>query len=89
MEENISQVFHQYAEDELKNHFSELNTRYQNESVDNGTKQKAFENHRRIFKEELDEKMQSLLKDDKDESLKNKLETIKQTYLTKWSLNQP
>lgn len=86
IEENIRQVFHQFAEGESKNPFIELNTCCQNETADNQIKQRAFQNHFKIFKLALENKMQSLLKDDKNGVVENELEALKQFYFTELGL---
>lgn len=82
------QVFHQYAENKLKDHFEELKTRYENEKLaSEELKQKAYEEHQQLYSKELDEKMKSLSHD--NNLLKRKMEDLKQTYVTKLSLNKP
>jgi len=85
---NAIQVFHQYAEDKLKDHFEELKTRYENEKLaSDELKQQAFDEHQKLYSKELDEKMQSLSHEDKE--LKHEMENLKETYVTKLSLNKP
>ena len=82
---NTIQVFHQYAEDKLKDHFEELKTRYENEKLASmELKQQAFSEHQQLYSKELDEKMQSLSHGNNE--LKHEMENVKQTYVTKLSL---
>ena len=86
---NAIEVFHQYAEDKLKDHFDELKTRYRNEKLaSQELKKQAYNDQRKLYSRELDEKMQALLQDN-DKEQKQKMEALKQTYVTKLSLNQP
>ena len=75
--------FEQYSEDKLKNHLAELNTRYENEKIDNEVLQQGYQAHREIFNKELDEKVQSILSSESNGGLKEDLENIKDTYLSK------
>jgi hypothetical protein len=85
---NAVEVFHQYAEDKLKDHFEELKTRYENEKLaSKELKQQAFNKHRKLYSKELDEKMQSLSHDNNE--LKQEMENLKHTYVTKLNLNKP
>ncbi len=87
---NAVEVFHQFAEDELKNHFAELSTRYENEPLGSKElKRQAYEAHQKIYNEELEEKIQSLLSTENNGDLKGELEDLKRTYVTKLSLNHP
>ena len=55
---NAVEVFHQYAEDKLKDHFEELKTRYGNEKLaSKELKQQAFNKHQKLYSKELHEKM--------------------------------
>jgi hypothetical protein len=84
---NEMEVFHQFAEDKLKNHLAELNTRYQNEPLGSKElKQEAYEDHQKIYAQELEEKIQSLLSTENNAWLKGELENIKHSYITKLSL---
>ncbi len=85
---NAVEVFHQYAEDKLKDHFEELKTRYEKEKLaSKELKQQAFNKHRKLYSKELDEKMQSLSYDNNE--LKQEMENLKHTYVTKLNLNKP
>jgi len=85
---NAVEVFHQYAEDKLKDHFEELKTRYENEKLaSKELKQQAFNKHQKLYSKELDEKMQSLSHNNNE--LKQKMENLKHTYVTKLNLNKP
>jgi len=83
---NQIEIFVQFAEEKLKNHLSELNTRYWyegQERVSEDTRRNAYYDHRRIFERELDEKMGSLLSDENNSWLKGDLDNAKQNYLDK------
>ena len=85
---NAIEVFHQYAEDKLKDHFEELKSRYENEKLaSEELKQQAFSEHQKLYSKELDEKMQSLSHGSNE--LKQEMENVKQTYVIKLSLNKP
>lgn len=49
--------FKSYAEQRLKEHEAELNTRYWNEQIPKQEKEKALENHVNLFRKELEEKV--------------------------------
>jgi hypothetical protein len=86
---NELEVFQQFAEEELKNHLAELNTRYENEPLGSKElKQEAYEAHQKIYGQELSEKIQSLLSKENNGSLKEELENLKNTYVTKLNLKQ-
>ena len=53
--------FRVFADTRLRNHVTELETRYQNREVDEGLKQQAYSEHRRIFQKELSDKMEELI----------------------------
>ena len=80
------QQFEQFAKERLSNHQAELNTRYENEKPDKEVLRQAFKEHREIFNTELDEKTQSLLSSESNREMKENLENIKDTYLSKLQL---
>lgn len=53
--------FRVFAHTRLRNHVTELETHYQNREVDEGLKQQAYSEHRRIFQKELSDKMEELI----------------------------
>jgi hypothetical protein len=73
--------FKEYAENELKNHQSELKTKYENESVGSETLKNAYADHKTIYSKELDQKIKDLSKD--DASHEAKLEALKKEYVDK------
>jgi hypothetical protein len=75
------QQFEKFAEAMLKNHVAELNTRYGNEKVDKQIIQQAWWEHQKIYDEELDEKIKSLLSAESNSQLKGELENVKHAYL--------
>ena len=80
------QQFEQFVKERLSNHQAELNTRYENEKPGKEVLQKAYKEHLKIFNKELDEKIQSLLSSESNSGLKENLENIKDTYLSKLQL---
>lgn len=78
-----TEMLMQFAEEKLKNHLVELNTRYLNEGVDDETKRTAYHNHRQMFEQELNERIQSVLADENNAWLQGDLENTKHTYLEK------
>jgi len=88
MEKETNEVgsFKQFAEKELKNHLAELNTRYENESLGSKeVKQQAYKEHQKIYSQELEDKIQSLLSVE-DLRLKDELENLKDEFVTKLTL---
>ena len=82
------EVFHQFAEDKLKNHLAEQNTHYQNEPLGSKElKHQAYEEHQQIYAQELEDKLQSLLSPENNAWLKGELENLKHNYISKLSLN--
>jgi mannitol-1-phosphate/altronate dehydrogenase len=84
---NEVQAFQQYAEQKLKQHRAELNTRYENEKIDDGTKRQAYLEHEKIYTQELDQKLGNIKNIDKSSHLYNALETIKRSYIKKLKQN--
>jgi hypothetical protein len=80
------QQFEQFAKERLRNHLAELNTRYENEKPGKELLQQAYKEHREIFTKELDERIQSLLSSENNSGLKENLENIKDTSLSKLEL---
>ena len=80
------QQFEQFAKERLSNHQAELNTRYENEKPGKESLQKAYKEHREIFKKELSEKIQSLLSSESNSELKKELENKNDDYLSKLEL---
>ncbi|MEO7524208.1 MAG: hypothetical protein ABIT58_08950 [Ferruginibacter sp.] len=79
--------FEQFASARLNNHLAELNVRYENRPIDRVTLEKAYDEHREIFSQEMDNKIGevSLLKG--DQSIHTELQTLKENYLTRLRLN--
>lgn len=82
-----TQDFEQFATDRLNNHLAELNTRYENEAVDKQTLEKAYAEHKKIFSQELDEKIKELSSGQNDQSINTKLQDQKNSYLNKLNSN--
>ncbi len=76
-------VFKEYAEQKLKNHLSELHTRYENESAGSETLKKGLEDHKVIYSKELDQKIKDISNNNDGES--SKLDQIKNDYVNKLS----
>lgn len=78
--------FEQYAESRLKENIAELNTRYENEKIDRETLDQAFEEHRKMYSQDLDGKIQHLLNDENTDVNKVNMDEIKKNYLQKFDL---
>ena len=77
------EIFRHFAEDELKNHTEELNTRYQNrELASNDLKQQSLKEHQQIFKKEMEEKIDELLTDE-NQYLRPALSGMTERFLEK------
>ena len=61
--------------------------KHENEKIDKETLEEAYLEHQKIFSKELDENIQSLLPGESDSSVKQKLESSKDSYLSKLTLN--
>jgi hypothetical protein len=70
-----------------KNHLDELNVRYENRKIDKDTLEKAYDNHREIFGQELDEEIMKLSSRQDSQCLQTKLQNPKDSYLSQLSLN--
>ena len=86
--DNSVEIFNQFAEERLKNHLAELNTRYENEKIDSETMELAYAEHQKNYNKELDEKINSLLPAEKNAGLKSELENAGKSFLDKLSLKQ-
>lgn len=89
MENNTNPVelLQQFAEATLQNHLQELETRYSNEDL--GSKellQEGYSEHQKIFSKELDEKIESLRQQSKDDN--HELNDVKERYLKKLTPDQ-
>jgi uncharacterized protein YciU (UPF0263 family) len=83
---NAMQDFKEFASDRLKNHLDELNVRYENRKIDKNTLEKAYDNHREIFSQELDEKIIKLSSGQDNQWLQAELQNQKDSYLNQLSL---
>jgi hypothetical protein len=86
MEKDTIDLFAQFAEERLQNHRSELNTRYENERL--GSEQlrsDAYRDHQKIFEEELNEKIKSLMQNENNPWLKGELENLRHKYTGRFS----
>ncbi len=83
---NFQNEFEQYAENKLQEHVAELNTRYENEKIDKETLERAFDVHKKIFTNELDEEIQKLENKKIEAFNKERLEDIKKEFLQKFQL---
>lgn len=83
---NIAQqieIFRHFAENELKNHTAELNTRYQNhELASNDLKQQALSEHQQLFQKELEDKIEELLTVE-NQFLRPALSDMKERFMEK------
>lgn len=76
-------AFKEYAESQLKNHLSELRTRYENESPGSQTLKKGYEDHKIIYSKELDQKINDLSKNNEGEQ--SQLDQLKMDFVNKLS----
>lgn len=76
-------AFKEYAENQLKNHLSELRTRYENESPGSQTLKKGYEDHKIIYSKELDQKINDLSKN--NEGAQSQLDQLKKDFVNKLS----
>lgn len=66
-----------------------MNTRYENEPLgSNELKQQAYEAHQKIYSQELEEEIQSLLSAENNAWLKDEFEKLKHKYVIMLNLNQ-
>ena len=72
----IEDQFKSFAESRLQNHLAEINTRYENEKPDTNEREEAGKAHRKIFEEELKNKIKELNPGNPED-----LETLKSGYL--------
>lgn len=85
---DIPREFKAYAEEKYTNHKAELDTRYGNEKIDTDTLTQAYQEHQKMLRHELEEKINSILPAKEDNTLKGELENIKHTYVGKINLHQ-
>lgn len=78
--------FRVFADRRLRNHVTELETRYQNRGVDEDLKQQAYKEHRKIFQEELSDKMEELISTE-NEFLRPALGQLTDRFLDKFNIN--
>ncbi len=88
MKNKAMQDFEQFATDRLNNHLAELNTRYENETIDKQTLEKGYSVHKEIFSQELDKKIKDLSTGQDDQSMHTELQNQKNYYLSKLNFNQ-
>ena len=75
--------FRNFAQQELDNHLLELQTRYQDrELASNDLKNEAYDSHRQIFKNELLEKIETLVNKD-NQFLRSSLDMIRESFVDK------
>ena len=87
-EQNPIEIFSRFAQERLDNHLAELQTKYENRSM--ASKEltiEAYDNHKKIFEEELQEKIDSLSVENEDAHGKEKLEEIKNSFIEKLNQN--
>lgn len=83
---NSVEVFHQYAEDRLKEHIAELKTKYQNENLPSrDEKQKAFNEHFQHYKQGLLSQIKDLSKSDTE--AQKQLNELREVYEAKFRNN--
>ncbi len=84
---NAKASFEEFAKNKLQNHLEELSVRYQNEKIDNETKQKAYQAHQKIYTDELNEKINAILADNENEDIESELQNLKTEYISKLNGN--
>ena len=82
-DKNQTEIFTQFAKERLDNHLAELQTKYENKTPSKELMQEAYDNHKKIFEEELQEKIQSLSGEIDNPNQKEKLEEIKHSFIEK------
>lgn len=82
------QDFEQFATDRLNNHIAELNTRYENEAIDKQTLEKTYNEHKKIYSQELDEKIKELSSGQNDQWLHTELQNQKSSYVNQLIFKQ-
>lgn len=85
MTDNAQQIetFRDFAKEKFQNHSFELDTRYQNrELASDDLKQQAYKEHKKIFQEELSEKIEELL-NESNQFLRPALNHIKDKLIEK------
>ncbi len=85
---NEMEAFNQFAEDKLKNHLAELDTRYYNEQTDKETLQQGYKDHQQTFNMELEEQIRQLTEKGSDENLTEKLNEAKKAFVDKLNSKQ-
>ncbi|MEO8861517.1 MAG: hypothetical protein ABI358_08850 [Ginsengibacter sp.] len=87
-EKNPIEIFSRFAQERLDNHLAELQTKYENRSMaSKELTQEAYDNHKKIFEEELQEKIESLSVENKDAHEKEKIAEIKNSFIEKLNQN--
>ncbi len=77
------EVFNEFAKKRLENHLGELNTRYENEKINDETIKLAYDEHKKIYTKELEEKINSLLPSENNSGLKDELEKARNNFIAK------
>lgn len=80
------QEFEKFADERLNNHLEELSTRYENQEIGKETLEKAYSEHKEIFRQELEEKLNELAQN--DQGLHAALQNQKHLFLIKLNFNQ-
>lgn len=82
------EIYRHFAENELKNHAQELNTRYQNrELASNDLKLQALSEHQQIFQKELEDKIEEIITEE-NQYLKPALNDMKERFIEKMRQKQ-
>lgn len=78
MHDNKNEIedFKQFAANRLKIHQDELHTRYRDESIDKDTLEQGYEAHRKIFRQELKEKADTILAEKESPPLREEINSI-------------
>jgi superoxide dismutase len=87
-DKNPMETFSRFAKERLDNHLAELQTKYENKAMaSKELTQEAYDNHKKIFEEELQEKIESLSVENEDAHQKEKIEEIKHSFIEKLNQN--
>ena len=80
-------AFEEFAKIKLENHLEELSVRYQNKEIDKETKQQAYNAHKKMYEEELNDKIKVIHLDEKSGGLEAELQHLKTEYISKLNWN--
>jgi hypothetical protein len=82
---NTAEEFREFADKRLNNHIQMLSTEYDRRSISKDVIRQAYNTHQKIYRAELDAKIQSLMPPD-NPFMKGELENLKSKYEEKLNL---